>query len=88
MISIFVVFVLAFVNESAKILQKLVNTKFEIKWNNITNKSSNVLPTSLQNEANETTFLIRPLHIPVHSRDLKKRKYMRLRFHLYIYIYT
>ena len=73
MITIFVVFVLAFVNESAKILQKLVNTKLEIKWNN---NNVNVLPTSLQDEATETTSLVRPLHIPVHNRDLKKRKYL------------
>jgi hypothetical protein len=70
--------VLAFLNESIKILQKLMNKRLELKWNNSYSANLNQL-------TNETTALIRPLHIPVSNSDMKQRRLLLL---YYKYIFT
>ena len=69
---------LAFLNESIKILQKLMNKRLELKWNNSYSANLNQL-------TNETTALIRPLHIPVSNSDMKQRRLLLL---YYKYIFT
>ena len=72
---ILLVFVLAFLNESIKILQKLMDKRLELKWNNSYSANLNQL-------TNETTALIRPLHIPVSNSDMKQRRFTTLYYKL------
>ncbi len=51
---------MAFLNESIKIFQKIINKKFEIKWST---------------EKNEESSLVQDLRIPVNCNELRKRKY-------------
>ena len=45
-----------------------MNKRLELKWNNSYSANLNQL-------TNETTALIRPLHIPVSNSDMKQRRF-------------
>lgn len=55
-----------------------MNKRLELKWNNSYSANLNQL-------TNETTALIRPLHIPVSNSDMKQRRLLLL---YYKYILT
>jgi hypothetical protein len=72
MVIVLIVFVMAFLNDGIKHLQKYINNLILLKWDQ--NLTSGSLNNDLANEADESTPLVRSLHIPISSKEIKRRR--------------
>ena len=67
---IFLVFVMAFMNEAIRIVQKVVNKKFT-NWSQISNPCHSAATNS---DVDETSPLVQSLRIPISNDEIKRRR--------------
>lgn len=59
---------MAYLYESIKILQKVINKRFQLNW----------LPISPSTQNTEETPLVESLRIPINHDEIKKRRLMQI----------